>query len=72
MLTLETGTRAQLAPACRDTGIVIFEPVGWRFDRGRLVLTARKGHNATFDYHADGSWWKDPKDGGAPLGLRHF
>jgi len=78
MLTLDEksrgpgGFKAQLAPACRDNGIVIFEPVGWHFDKGRLVLTARKGHSAAFDYHADGSWWKDPKTGGMPLGLRHM
>jgi hypothetical protein len=78
MLTLDDrtrgpgGFRAFLAPACRDNGIVVFEPVGWRFDRGRLVLTAHKGHSAMFDYHADGSWWKDPKEGGKPLGVRHM
>ena len=78
MLTLDEGSRgpggfrAQLAPACRDNGIVVFEPVGWHFANGRLVLTARKGHSAMFDYHADGSWWKDPKEAGKPLGLRHM
>ncbi len=78
MLTLDDrargpgGFKAQLAPACRDNGIVVFEPTGWHFDRGRLVLTARKGHSAMFDYHADGSWWKDPKEGGKPLGVRHM
>ncbi len=78
MLTLDDqsrgpgGFRAQLAPACRDNGIVIFEPVGWNFEHGRLLLTARKGHHATFDYHADGGWWKDPREGGKPLGVRHF
>jgi hypothetical protein len=78
MLTLDDrargpgGFKAQLAPACRDNGIVVFEPVGWHFERGKLVLTARKGHSAVFDYHAGGSWWKDPKDGGKPLGVRHM
>ena len=78
MLTLDDrargpgGSKAQLAPACRDNGIVVFDPLGWHFERGRLVLTARKGHNAAFDYHADGSWWKDPKEGGKPLGVRHM
>ena len=66
------GFKAQLAPACRDNGIVVFEPVGWHFERGKLVLTARKGHSAAFDYHADGSWWKDARDGGKPLGVRHM
>ena len=78
MLTLDDrargpgGFKAQLAPACRDNGIVVFEPVGWHFERGKLVLTARKGHSAAFDYHADGSWWKDARDGGKPLGVRHM
>jgi hypothetical protein len=79
MLTLDDRTRgpggykAHLAPACRDNGIVIFNPVGWNFDgRGRLILTAEKGHSASFEYHADGGWWKDPKEGGKPLGVRHF
>jgi hypothetical protein len=64
------GNKAQLAPACRDQGIVVFDPVSWRFDRGFLVLRARKGHDARFLYHADGVWRKDPKEGGKPLGLK--
>ena len=77
MLTLEAAARgpggdlkAQLAPACRDQGIVVFDPVGWRVDRGRLVLTARKGHTATFDKQTDGVWWKDLAEGGKPLGVK--
>ncbi|CCJ06000.1 AprI/Inh family metalloprotease inhibitor [Methylocystis sp. SC2] len=75
MLTLDARTRgraglkAQLAPACRDNGVVIFDPVGWGLDRGRLVLTARKGHKAHFDKGADGVWRRDDKEGKA-LGLR--
>jgi len=64
------GNKAQLAPACRDQGIVVFDPIGWHFDRGQLVLTARKGHDARFQYHADGVWRKDPKEGGRPLGFK--
>jgi hypothetical protein len=78
MLTLESnargprGTRrAILAPACRDQGIVIFDPVGWQIDRdNHLVLTARKGHKAQFDRAPDGTWKKDPKEGGKPLSFR--
>jgi hypothetical protein len=55
--------RAVLSPACRDQGIVIFDPTGWSVERSRLVLTARKGHQAHFDHQSDGSWTKDPKDG---------
>ena len=43
MLTLDDktrgkvgGDRAQLAPGCRDQGIVIFDPVGWRLVKGEL------------------------------------
>lgn len=75
MLTLETtprggAARAQLAPACRDNGISIFEPVAWSFSGGKLALTARKGHRAHFVMTPDGSWQKDPKESGKPLGFR--
>jgi hypothetical protein len=69
MLTLDDKTRgrggykAQLAPACRDNGLVVFDPVAWSIDRaGRLALTARKGHKAHFDLQ-DGIWRRDPKEG---------
>lgn len=75
MLTLDqtprgSGARAMLAPACRDNGVVIFEPVAWAMVGGKLALTARKGHRAHFIFTQDGSWQKDPKEGGKPLGLR--
>ena len=75
MLTLDTsprggGARAQLAPACRDNGISIFEPIAWSYTAGKLALTARKGHRAHFFMTQDGSWQKDPKEGGKPLGFR--
>jgi hypothetical protein len=57
------GSKAFLAPACRDQGIVIFDPVGWRIANGRLVLTARKGHSTSLDLQSDGTWLKDPNDG---------
>lgn len=69
MLTLDDkakgrgGDKATLAPACRDQGIVIFDPVGWQIIAGRLVLTARKGHSTHLDRQADGTWLKDPKEG---------
>lgn len=76
MLTLDGSARgpggtnrAQLAPACRDQGLVIFDPVGWQIERGRLALTARKGHKAHFDRQPDGTWLRDPKEG-KTLGLR--
>ena len=77
MLTLDTSARgprgtmkAQLAPACRDQGVVVFEPMGWQIERNKLVLTARKGHKASFELTPDGSWQKDPKEGGKALGFR--
>ncbi|HXY58799.1 MAG TPA: AprI/Inh family metalloprotease inhibitor [Methylocystis sp.] len=69
MLTLQAGGKAQLAPACRDNGIVIFDPVSWSLDRGRLVLKARKGHNTKFDRDPRGFWRRDAKEG-KPLALR--
>jgi hypothetical protein len=59
------GKKAVLAPACRDQGIVIFDPVGWRLENGRLTLTAKKGHETHLDLQADGTWAKDPKEGAA-------
>ena len=57
--------KARLAPACRDQGIVIFDPVGWEMVGGKLVLTARKGHTTELDAQEDGSWMNDPKKGKA-------
>jgi hypothetical protein len=63
------GFRASLAPGCRDQGIMIFDPVGWRLADGRLVLTARRGHTTHLDFQADGTWLKDPNEG-KPLILK--
>lgn len=71
MLTLDTrargpgGFKAQLAPACRDNGVVIFDPVAWSLERGRLALVARKGHKTYFDAQPGRIWRRDPKDGKA-------
>jgi len=66
-----SGYRANLAPACRDQGIVIFDPMGWNLIGGKLVLTARKGHSTKFGYEPDNTWQKDEKEG-KPLGLKKF
>lgn len=63
MITLEASRKAQLAPACRDQGLVVFDPINWQMERGRLGLTARKGHKAWFDRQSDGTWLRDPKEG---------
>jgi len=70
MLTLLGGGRAQLAPACRDNGIVVFDPVRWSVDRGRLVLVARKGHKAHFEKDSAGFWRRDPAEGKSSLAFK--
>lgn len=66
--------RAQLAPACRDNGIVIFDPIGWTIDRqGHVSLQARKGHKMLMERDASGVWRRmggDPK--ARPLSLRRI
>jgi hypothetical protein len=75
MLTLDDqskgrgGYRASLSPACRDQGIVIFDPAFWQLVQGRLVLVAGKGQKTDLDLQADGTWHKDPKEG-KPLILK--
>lgn len=64
MLTLSGGGRAQLAPACRDNGIVVFDPVRWIADHAHLTLTARKGHAAHFEKDSAGVWRRDAKETG--------
>ena len=64
------GDRAQLAPGCRDQGIVVFDPSAWQVVKGELVLTARAGHKTKLERQEDGTWTKDVKDGSKPLGLK--
>ncbi|MCW6507532.1 AprI/Inh family metalloprotease inhibitor [Lichenifustis flavocetrariae] len=78
MVTLDDQTKgpqatlkARLAPACRDQGIVIFDPVGWQLKAGHLVLTARKGHTTDLDRNEEGMWVKDATMG-ASLGLKRL
>jgi hypothetical protein len=63
------GYKATLAPGCRDQGIMIFDPVGWRLATGRLVLTARRGFTTHLDLQSAGAWQKDPSEG-KPLILK--
>ncbi|WP_442754107.1 hypothetical protein ACNHKD_14075 [Methylocystis sp. JAN1] len=70
MLTLMGGGRAQLAPACRDNGIVVFDPVRWSIDHGRLVLVARKGHKAHFEKDTNGFWRRDPNEAKSSLAFK--
>ncbi|PZO01056.1 MAG: hypothetical protein DCF30_08255 [Hyphomicrobiales bacterium] len=55
---------------CTDTGLTIFDPVGWRYSAGRLSLVARKGHSVDLVFE-NGQWRKDPAVG-APLLLRRL
>ncbi|MGB2730723.1 MAG: AprI/Inh family metalloprotease inhibitor [Methylovirgula sp.] len=63
------GYKATLAPGCRDQGIMIFDPIGWRLVAGHLVLTARRGYTTHLDLQVDGTWQKDPSEG-EPLSLK--
>lgn len=77
MITLDRsratgGDRAQLAPGCRDQGIVIFDPSSWQLVKGELVLTARAGHKTHLEKQGEGQWVKDAKEGGKPLGLKRL
>ena len=54
--------KARLAPACRDQGIVIFDPLGWQLQANALVLTARKGHTVSLQLDSNGIWVKAPED----------
>ena len=78
MVTLDDAARsaqaalkARLAPACRDQGIIIFDPVGWSLKGGQLVLAARRGHTALFSPDGAGLWVKDGGTG-QPLGLKRL
>ncbi|KRE09792.1 hypothetical protein ASE63_04525 [Bosea sp. Root381] len=59
---------ARFEGSCQDTGLTIFDPVGWRYAAGRLALVARRGHSIELVFE-DGQWRKDPAVG-APLLLR--
>ena len=69
MVTLHPGGKAQLAPACRDNGIVVFDPMSWRAEAGRIVLTARKGHKIEM-VRGDNNVWRRDGEAGKGLGLR--
>ena len=56
---------ARLEPGCADAGLIVFNPVAWRYADGRLTLIAAKGHDVSLVFRADGSFWKDPPSGAA-------
>ncbi|KQO55962.1 hypothetical protein ASF22_11285 [Methylobacterium sp. Leaf87] len=53
----------RILEGCRDTGLGVFDPVSWQFARGRLTLTARRGHTVTLIPTGDGRWRRDPEVG---------
>ena len=60
---------AVLSGGCLDSGLKVFDPVGWRTERGRLILVARKGHEQSVAPAKDGVFEKNPPSG-AQLYLR--
>jgi hypothetical protein len=68
---LEAGGRyaARLLDGCRDLGLAAFDPVAWRYEAGRLTITARRGHEVTLISEREGQWRRDPEVG-ATLILR--
>ncbi|GJD72353.1 AprI/Inh family metalloprotease inhibitor [Methylobacterium goesingense] len=53
----------RILDACRDSGLAVFDPVSWRFDKGRLTLVARRGHMVSLVPTGDGRWRRDPEIG---------
>lgn len=64
----QDGAQAAFEGQCQDTGLTIFDPVGWRYVGGRLSLIARRGHSVELVFE-NGQWRKDPAVG-APLLMR--
>jgi hypothetical protein len=60
---------ARLQGRCRDPGLATFDPIGWRYEKGRLTLVARRGHEVTLISERSGQWRRDPEVG-ATLVLR--
>ena len=69
MLSASGRFEARVLEGCRDLGMTAFDPVAWRYEAGRLTLTARRGHEVTLISERDGHWRRDPEVG-ATLVLR--
>jgi hypothetical protein len=69
LLTGSGRYEARVLEGCRDLGLAAFEPIAWRYEAGRLTLTARRGHEVTLISERDGHWRRDPEVG-ATLILR--
>jgi hypothetical protein len=53
----------RLLDGCHDRGLAAFDPVTWRYEAGRLTITARRGHEVTLISERDGTWRRDPEIG---------
>jgi hypothetical protein len=53
----------RLLDGCRDRGLAAFDPVSWRYEAGRLTITARRGHEVTLISEREGFWRRDPEIG---------
>jgi Protease inhibitor Inh len=60
---------ARLLEDCSDQGIRTFDPLTWRYEGGRLILTSRRDHEVTLISERPGHWRRDPEVG-ATLILR--
>jgi Protease inhibitor Inh len=69
MLTGSGRYEARVLDGCRDLGLATFDPVAWRYEAGRLTLTARRGHEVTLISERENHWRRDPEVG-ATLILR--
>lgn len=69
LLTGSGRHEARVLDGCRDLGLAAFDPVAWRYEGGRLTLTARRGHEVTLISEREDHWRRDPEVG-ATLILR--
>lgn len=53
----------RIVDGCRDSGLGVFDPVSWSFAKGRLTLTARRGHTVDLVPMGEGTWRRDPETG---------
>ncbi|WP_331298088.1 hypothetical protein [Methylobacterium oryzae] len=58
-----TGGGVRIVPGCHDSGLEVFDPVRWRYAKGRMTLTAKRGHSIDLVPSGDGRWRRDPEVG---------
>ncbi|MEH3063909.1 MAG: AprI/Inh family metalloprotease inhibitor [Methylobacterium radiotolerans] len=57
------GGGVRIVPGCHDSGLEVFDPVRWRYAKGRMTLTAKRGHSIDLVPSGDGRWRRDPEVG---------